>query len=125
MQHEPSRLLSDTQSAMQFVAANTVLAGHDEPYGGKPFLQRNRGIFKHCADLKRELLLGMLSVAAVQACFLKVGNFLRAAVRAAHFAIKPANGNHELPAVVVIAEELDGFLKSLWRFHAPKVAESL
>src|SRR6476659_3982031 len=53
MQHEPSRLLSDAQSAMNFIRANAILAANEEPHCGKPFLKRDRRIFKDGSNLQR------------------------------------------------------------------------
>src|ERR1041385_3954623 len=110
MQHEPSGFLSDAQSAMNFIGANAILAANEQPHCGKPFLKRNRGIFKDGSDLQRKLLLGMVAIAAVHTRFLKVANFFRAAIRAAHFSVRPANRNHELTAVFVVGKELDCLL---------------
>src|SRR5258705_9598081 len=123
MQHEPRGFLSDAKCAMQFVTADSIFAVHYQPHSGKPLLQGNRRILKHGADLERELLLGVRAIAAIQSRLLQIGDFLRLAVGAAHDAIQPANARHELATVVIIAEELDCLLESLWGFHAPKVAE--
>src|SRR4026209_1360264 len=107
MQHEPCGFLGHSQSAMQFVTANSVFAIHYEPDSGKPLLKGNWRILKQGADLEREFLLGMFSVAAVQAGFGQISYFVRLAARAAEDLIQPANGYHELSAVIVVAEVLD------------------
>src|SRR5438045_8853052 len=107
---------------MQFITADSVFATHDEPHGGKPLLKSNRTVLKHGADLEREFLLRVIAIAAIDLRFLKVGDFLGIAVRAAHFAIKPAHRNHELAAVLGTLEKLDGLLECFWTFHARNVA---
>ena len=62
----------------------------------------------------------MSAIAAVEPRVFKVGDFVSAALRAAHLAIRPANGDHELAAVLEIAEVLDGFLECLWCFSCSK-----
>src|SRR4051794_35182319 len=109
MQHEPSGFLSDAQSAMNFIRANAILAANEEPNCGKPFLKRNRRIFKDGSDFERKLLLCMIAIAAIHTRFLKVADFFRAAIRAAYFAVWPANRDHERTAVFVIAEVANGF----------------
>src|ERR1700687_1203203 len=110
MHHEPCGLLSDAESSGDFVGANAVLATYQQPHGGKPLFQRDRRILKHGADLERELLLGVIAVAAVDPRLRKVGYLLGVALRAADLAIGPADCDHELAAVLEVAEELDGFL---------------
>jgi hypothetical protein len=107
---------------MKFIAADSVFAVHDQPHGRKPLLKGNWRIFKYGADLERKLLLGMIAIAAIEPCVCEIGHILGIAVRAADFAIKPANGNHELTAVLRITEELDGLLKCFWAFHERNVA---
>src|ERR1035437_1082894 len=66
----------------------------------------------------------MFLVALVQAGVREIFNFFRAALRTAHLAICPAVCNHELLAVLKIAEVLDGLLKCFWAFHASKLARN-
>src|ERR1035438_1558255 len=101
MHHEPSGFLSDTECSGDFVGANAVLAANDEPQSRKPLFKGNRGILKHCPDLEGEFLLWMVAVAAIKTSLFEIGNFLRAAIWAAHHAVRPANGDHELAAVLV------------------------
>src|ERR1700730_1054768 len=55
--HEPSGLLSDSQSACYFIGANAVLGIYDEPYRDHPLIHAERGILKDCSHLNGELLL--------------------------------------------------------------------
>jgi hypothetical protein len=38
VKHEPSRFLGHTQSAVEFIAADAILAIREHPSGGKPLL---------------------------------------------------------------------------------------
>ena len=60
MQHEPCRLLSDFEIAHDLVGANAVLAVHDQPNRGEPFIERDGRIFKHALGLHAELLVAIL-----------------------------------------------------------------
>jgi hypothetical protein len=122
MEHEPCRLLGNSQGAVKLITGDTILAAHHKPDSGEPLLKGNRGVLEHSADLERELLLGMVPIAAVQAGFRQIGDFLGVAARAAHNFIQPADRNHEFAAVLVVAEELDGLLQGFWCFHAQTVA---
>src|SRR5262249_26325276 len=114
----------DSQCSVNLVRRDSILATNQQPHCGKPLLKGNRRILKHSADLEREFLLWVVAIAAIQAGLCKIGNFLRATLRTAHLAIKPANGDHEFAAIVIITEMLDCLLKSLKVFHASRVAES-
>jgi len=118
MEHEPCSLLSDSQSAVNLVRADAVLAANQQPDSGKPLLKGNRGVLKYGSNLQREFLLCMVAVAAIYAGLCQIGNFVRVTIRTADFAVRPANGNHEFAAVVVIAEMLDGLLQGLDVFHS-------
>lgn len=65
----------------------------------------------------------MIAITAIKPRLLQVCHFLGTAVWTANFAIRPANGDHELRAVLVLGEELDCFLECLWRFHVATVAK--
>src|SRR5437660_865519 len=123
MQHEPCAFLCHSQSAMEFVATDSVFAVHYKPDSREPLFKGNRRILKHCPYLEREFLLGVISIAAVQAGLCQICYFVGIAARAADNFIQPANGDHELAAVLVIAEVLDCRLKCLGCFHAPRLQE--
>src|SRR5262245_55699101 len=59
VEHEPSGLLSDTKSAVDFVRTNAVLRAADQPHSGKPLRQRNRTLFKDRSSLHRKLFLAI------------------------------------------------------------------
>jgi hypothetical protein len=66
MQHEPCTFLGHSESAVQLITTDSVFAVHHKPDGGQPLLKGNGRILKHRADLERELLLGVISVAPVR-----------------------------------------------------------
>jgi hypothetical protein len=61
VEHEPRRLLRDKKRPSQFVTRNTVLAIGDQPHGGEPLVETDRGILKDGTDLDRELLFATLA----------------------------------------------------------------
>jgi hypothetical protein len=63
VQHEPCRLLSNTERPHDFVATDAVFAIGNHPDSGKPLIKPNRRIFKDSPDLDRELRLGVASLA--------------------------------------------------------------
>ena len=123
MHHEPCRLLSDAEIAAYFVAADAVLAIDQKPYRRKPFFERNGRVLENSADFEGELLAWVLLVASVQASLAEIGEVLRATFGTADLAIRPANGDHELAAVLKVAKVLNRLLESGGRFHTTKVAE--
>lgn len=59
----------------------------------------------------------MIGAALVRLGIGKVGDLVRLALRAPNNTISPAHHNHELAAVLIIREELDGFDECLRGFH--------
>ena len=55
MKHKPSCLLGNTQSAMNLVRGNTVLAANKHPQSRKPFLQRDGTFLKDRTDFYGKL----------------------------------------------------------------------
>jgi hypothetical protein len=107
---------------MNLIRANAVFAIYQQPNRRKPLLQCDRRILKNRSHLQGELLAWVSAAAAVEPRFFKVGNFISAALWAAHLAIGPANCDHELAAVLEVTEVLNGFLECLWVFHAVNLA---
>ena len=52
--HVPCRLLGDSEVAGNFVAADTVLAGNEQPHGGEPLLKSDGAVLKNGASLQGE-----------------------------------------------------------------------
>ena len=116
VEHEPCRLLSDSQSATDFVAADSVLAVRYEPDSDEPFVERQSRVLEDSSNLHAELLASMLILAFPEATGSEKANVLRATSGALD-AVRPAALNHECEAVVGIGEVLDCFLKGSWLFH--------
>lgn len=117
VEHEPCGLLSDAKSAGHFVGTDTVLAVSNHPNSDEPLVQRKRGILKDSPDLHGELPLSMDALALPLALILEEHSVLTATGRASHLAVRPAQLNHELEAVVRVREVNDGLLEGLWFAH--------
>src|SRR6185437_9837346 len=63
MQHEPSCLLRDADSAVNFVRTNTVLRCRNHPHRSKPFVQTKRRVFKDRPGFRGELPRSMMASA--------------------------------------------------------------
>jgi len=98
----PSRLLADSQIEGDFAARDTVFAGHNQPHGGEPLIEPQRGIFHDGADLQGKLWFRMIAVALVEFGGFQIGDLLRIAVRAAHLRIRPAQFGYKLAATVEV-----------------------
>ena len=64
----------------------------------------------------------MIAVAAIYAGILQIGYIIRSAMRAAGLAIGPPDSDHELTAILEIAEVLNCLLECLWCSHVMKIA---
>ena len=113
MEHEPSRLLSDTERAANLVRANTVLAIRNHPNGDKPLVEWERGILEDSSHFAGELLASVFPFAFPHPASRDEANVI-AATSGAFDAIRPATSNDEVEAVVGGSEVLDGLLESLW-----------
>ena len=128
MQHEPSGLLCDLQTAMHFIRADTVFATGDQPHCREPLLKLDRGIFKNCPGLQRELYVVVFAVALPDAFFGDPKHFLGLAARTLHLATRPAQFHHEITAMVEVIEPHDSFAETvwrlLWRLHVSSMPEN-
>jgi len=123
LEHEPCRLLSHADSAVNLPRANAVLAVGEHPHCGKPILQADSGVLEDGPYLYGELALRMASLALPDAARRHVGDILRATGRACD-AILPAPRYKECNAVFRIGEVLNRFLESLgFVSHAPRLQE--
>jgi len=113
MRHEPCGLLGHPQIAGKLARTAAVLAIHQEPQGGKPLVQAESRVFENGSCLQGELGTGMATVALPHPVFSEKGHLRGATVGALNHAIGPAHLNHDLLAVLEIAEVDDGFLESL------------
>ena len=117
MEHEPSRLLSDTECASNLVRANAVLAIRNHPNSDEPLVERERRILEDSPDLARELFASVLPFAFPHPASGNESNIIAATCGALN-TVRPAARHDEVEAVVRVREMLDGLLESLW-FGAP------
>jgi hypothetical protein len=113
--HKPSRLLSDSQSAANFVGTDTVLGIHDEPNGNHPLVHAERGILKDGANLDGKLLLAALAEPLATRRDKRV---LRAiAAWASDLTIRPAQLYGVIKRALRVREESDCFLQRLGKLE--------
>ena len=124
MVHKPSSLLSDFQSAMEFIGTDSILATDEEPRGAEPLLKGNRGILKNRSSLQREGGSLMARVALPYALFGEPRDLIGAALRAFHNTIRPAQFHHELVAVLEIREPDNCVSEGVWRFHISSMRQN-
>jgi hypothetical protein len=101
--------LRNAKCAGEFIRAYAILAVRQKPNGGKPLLKRDWRVLEDCADLERELRALVLAVAFPDPSIIKIGYVIGVARWAMHHAIWPPSLNHELAAVLEIAEKLYRF----------------
>lgn len=117
MVHEPSGLLRNTDSAMDFIGTHTVFAVHNLPHRHQPLIQAQRRVFEYGPGLCSELAVLMAGAALPAVIFLQKRYVLGAATRAFN-AIRPTACHDILTAVFRIREVNDCFLKSAeYRLH--------
>jgi hypothetical protein len=112
MVHEPRRLLSDADSAVDLVARNTVLAVNNLPHCHEPLIQAERRIFKDRAGLGSELAKFML-LATLPTVVLLLENYAVTSATRASYTSRPPTSHQVLSAVRRVREVYDGFLKCL------------
>ena len=115
LQHEPRRLLSNSERAMNLVTAHPVPAVDQHPRCRHPLIQPKCGVLKDRADLERELLLA--SVAEPKLPRLDERVLLGATAWTGHFAIGPAKLLRIFKRSVGVAEINDSLLKRKRFFH--------
>jgi hypothetical protein len=114
MQHEPSGLLTHSESAANLPRRDTVLGIRDEPHCRKPFIQAERAILKNRSNLDGELAFRVVR-ATLPAEMLFEKTYADApAGRAFHNAVRPSLGGKKLQTVFRTCKINDCFLKSRW-----------
>jgi hypothetical protein len=125
VEHEPRGLLGDPKGAVQLVATDPVLGIDQQPNGGQPLVQADRGILEDRAQLDAELLLAALALP--NATGLEEGVLLGPTNGAGH-SIGPAQASQEVQGHVGIGEVLNGTYEvgrnGDGLVHTPKVAHS-
>src|SRR6185437_10581350 len=117
MKHEPRRLLSYFDIPRNLVTADSIFAVSDQPSSSEPFIQRNRGIFHHGADLDGKLALRMMLRTSPSAPLITEFDSLATASWANDFSVRPAADSKIVNAVIGIGEIDDCFLQALWFGH--------
>src|SRR5258708_1706342 len=101
MENKPSRLLSDSQIAANFIRANPVFAVDEHPKSRKPFVERDCAILKDRSNLDGELLVTLFTLPAKLRC--KVVVLFVSALRAGR-TIRPTESGNRVNADLFIAE---------------------
>ncbi|MGB6497447.1 MAG: hypothetical protein WA853_15270 [Candidatus Acidiferrum sp.] len=114
VEHEPSGLLSHAERAANLIGTDAVLAVGNHPDSDKPLVERERRILKDSPDFDRELPFGVDALALPLALILEEYGILAATGRAGDFAIRPAQLDHEVEAVIGVREVDDGLLECFW-----------
>src|ERR1700680_3341107 len=102
MQHEPCGLLGHSQSTMQFITGDSVLAIHYQPHSREPLIETDWRILENSPDLEREFLFRMVTVAAIHAGLFQIGDLGGLAVGAVDNSIQPAYIGDEFPVRLTI-----------------------
>jgi hypothetical protein len=105
VEHEPGRLLSDAESASEFVRRDAVLRVGDEPNRREPLVETEGRILEDGADLHGELLFARLALP--EASGGQVG--VRPLTAGANRAVRPAETGDELGADIQVTEVPDSF----------------
>lgn len=109
--HEPRSLLRDSDSAVNLIGANTILATGNHPDRSQPLIQTERAILKDGPDLNTELAAWVRALALPLALDSQEGNILTSARRTSDYAIRPATRFQILKAVRRIREVNDCLLE--------------
>src|SRR5262249_29254659 len=116
VQHEPCGLLGDSQSAVDFVGTDSVLAVRNHPHSDKPLIERDCGIFHDGSDLRRELFARMLALALPEIASREEAHVFAGASWTGD-TVGPAALDHERATVVGVPEIEDGLLKCSGLLH--------
>lgn len=111
MVHEPCGLLRDSETARNFVTADSVLAIGDQPHCSEPLIETDWRVLEDGSDLERELCALVFRVAFPQPRSLKIRDMIRVAGWATDLTVWPAHRDHEVFAVVPVREVLNRLLE--------------
>lgn len=115
LQHEPSSFLGDAKRATNLVGTNPVLRVHDQPESRKPLAEGKCAIFKNSSYLGRKLFSAAFALPAFLRS--KESNFVGLAIGASHFAVLPAQRDHEIQGPNLISKVGNCLLKCLGKFN--------
>src|SRR6185312_2906174 len=106
--HKPRSLLSNTDSPVYLVRANTVLRAGNHPNGSQPLIQAKRGILENGSSLKREGS-ALVMARTLPAVVLWLKRHARAIASRTDNAIRPAT-RHKVVATILRFSEIDNRL---------------
>lgn len=121
MNHEPSGLLSNADSAMDFIRTDAVLTVRQHPDRRQPLIQAKRRIFKDRSNFDGELTARVRALALPLALLRQKANVSAPACRTDN-TVRPASRHKVVKAVVSIREEDDCLLKCFRGRHAKEYA---
>ncbi|HWW97806.1 MAG TPA: hypothetical protein VNY74_08910 [Edaphobacter sp.] len=107
---------------MDFIGRDAISAIGEHPQSAKPLVQTERGVFEDSSDFEGELLLAIPAIPELSSWHKVVVVGLAAWTR--HLTVWPAKVLRILKAAVGIAEENDGFLQCVRRFHTSNSKEN-
>src|SRR5690348_2984162 len=109
------RILSDTDSAVNLVGTDAILAIDQHPESREPLVQLDRGIFEDGAELHRKLATALFAFPPLLS--FQVIILFAFASRTGHYAIRPAQSGDGINADLFVAEVLDSVLKCFRLVH--------
>src|SRR5579864_7431441 len=118
MQNKPCRLLSDSDSAVNFVRANTISATGKHPESDQPLVQRDSRVLKNGSQFDGELPITVFAFPAFLSLEVIV---LFVTASGTGNALRPAESSDGINAHLFIAEVLNGLLQSVWLFHDKRI----
>jgi hypothetical protein len=111
--HVPRGLLRDTESAVQFIAADSVLRVGDQPETGKPLVQRNSRVLENRSLLDAELFFAFETEKRLSGGHER--RSLSAALWAKRLAVRPSDLREKFNAFGFFVERLNCLLECLWK----------
>jgi hypothetical protein len=117
VKHKPCGLLGNTKTSMDLVGTDSILASDEHPCRTKPLLKWDRRIFKNRTSLQGKRRTLMPRVAFPYTRPGKPSQLSRTAVRAGDLAVRPAQFNHELSAMLKVREPQNRVSQRIGAFH--------
>jgi len=118
VKEKPCRFLSDAESAMDFHAADAVLAVDNHPVRHQPFVESQRRILEDCSNFDGELL--PTALAEPNPSGANESKLVRTASWALDFAVNPAEFYREIEGPIWVGEVDYGLLECSGLFHINK-----
>lgn len=121
LEHEPSRSLSYSERAPEFMTADSVAGVRQKPERHHPFIETERGILEDRLYFDSELLLA--AVAKPEFAGLDKRVLGRSASWANYNAIRPAQVLGKLKGAVFVSEVFDCFFEGFWLVHEKTISQ--